>query len=248
MNRLPYSHSGAPRRYRRTALKLAGIISLSFLLGALVSVWLFNRAGHTLLLARPAAAAANTTVNFAATNVPATTSVNDQPVTQSAPAQAFTPSQPLSVAAKRSAPTERRTLAAPATVPNDKAAHTHSPVSPALASPSTPPQTAHRADAAQPISAARDNGGRGCMLSTSKSKLTLHGKNAATDIAVSLGNLTAPAVNATTGDWAHIVVFPGARRAGVSTYRIVSVGQRPGTYSVTFTSPCGAKRIAVTVE
>jgi hypothetical protein len=87
-----------------------------------------------------------------------------------------------------------------------------------------------------------------CALSTSKSKLTLRGGSAA-EVAVSLGSLTGPPlITASTSDWANIVVFTGARRGGVSTYRIISVSQRPGTYSVTLRSPCGTKHIAVIVE
>jgi hypothetical protein len=90
--------------------------------------------------------------------------------------------------------------------------------------------------------------GGGCALSTSKSRLTLRSGGAG-EIAVSLGRLTGPApITASTSDWANIVVFTGARRAGVSMYRIVSVSQRPGTYGVTLRSPCGTKQIAVTVE
>jgi hypothetical protein len=90
--------------------------------------------------------------------------------------------------------------------------------------------------------------GGGCALSTSKSRLTLRGGSSA-EVAVSLGSLTGPApITAATNDWANVVVFAGAQRGGVSTYRIVSVSQRPGTYGVTLRSPCGTKHIAVIVE
>lgn len=248
----PHCHHPDQPRRNRTPLTLACITILAFALGAVVSIWLFNRAipaAPLPLLSHQAAAAAPSTASPRAEPATAAAGVTGQPAAPAATLQAAEAGHPPGVGDKRAAPAERRALAGASASAGDKAAHTHSPVSSESAPVPAQTQTARRASAGQPAPAARAAGGRGCMLSTSKSKLTLRGKGSAAEIAISLGGPTGPAaVTATTGDWANIVVFPGARRGGVSTYRIVSVGQRPGTYGVTFSSPCGTKRIAVTVE
>jgi len=148
-------------------------------------------------------------------------------------------------------PEETRAGKGPATVEGENSAQTKAPVKREPSTP-TPSQVGPDVVAGPSTPEEKDTGDDGCTISTSKGALTLRGNGGSAEIAVSLDRATASAaVTATTDDWSNIVVFaahPGTRGAGLTTYRITSVSQRVGTYAVIFNSPCGAKRVAVTVD
>jgi hypothetical protein len=235
----------------RPALTPVLLLIPAFALGAVVSLWLFHRISPARVLPLRAHQAAPDTTS-AASHL-AQPSTSDAGVTK----ETFTPAVELKAGAARytddsdgAQPASEKTARAPADM--SKAAAVHAARSNDAANKGgdadPPPRADRQAITTQPTpQAAKAAGGR-CTLALSKSKLTLRSKGAA-EVAVSLGDLIGQnAITASTGDWANIVVFPGARRGGVALYRIVSVSQRPGTYGVNFSAPCGTRRVAVTVE
>jgi len=92
----------------------------------------------------------------------------------------------------------------------------------------------------------RRGGGR-CALSLSAHSLSLRAGGsgavtAAVDELAGRGGLTA-----STKDWPDIAVFSESA-GGRGRYTIISVSKRPGSYAVTFKSPCGAKTLPVVVR
>lgn len=88
-----------------------------------------------------------------------------------------------------------------------------------------------------------------CTMSVSEDSIALRsgGSNAVT---VRLAGASDSAdISANTSDWGDIAVFPqGGAGGGATRYSIVSVSKNPGTYTVTFKSPCGSKRVTVTAQ
>ncbi|MFL6209235.1 MAG: hypothetical protein ACJ74W_10325 [Pyrinomonadaceae bacterium] len=227
----------APPRRDRSPLTPVLFTILAFALGALVSLWLFNRARAAAPRSRAHVAAPDTTSSAPHLAKPSAvdTSVSERSIVRVV--------EPRAADVKDLAgPDDKRPAPSKDVRPNNSAREN------IPAPPPTKP-VAPRAISERTMTQAKVTPGGGCALSTSKSRLTLSGGGGAAEITVSLGSLTGPApITASTNDWANIVVFAGARRAGVSMYRIVSVSQRPGTYGVTLRSPCGTKHIAVIVE
>lgn len=104
---------------------------------------------------------------------------------------------------------------------------------------------------------ARAMGGRApgrigpCTLFADASALTIRSGGGSNTITLKLnGAESAARINASTPNWSDIVVFaePHASvNGGWVKYSIRSVSKRAGIYRVNFTTPCGAKSIAVTV-
>jgi hypothetical protein len=95
-------------------------------------------------------------------------------------------------------------------------------------------------------------GGGRCILSTDAGALKIRGDGGSATITLRLNGTTGPArIAASTPDWSDVVVFAGSQAYGngveVRWYTIRSVSKRAGTYSVSFTTPCGSKTIPVTV-
>jgi tetratricopeptide (TPR) repeat protein len=91
-----------------------------------------------------------------------------------------------------------------------------------------------------------------CVFSVSEEPLTLRSNGGSVIIPVSFnGAGGAASIEATTPDWADIAVFAEPKtniESGVFNYSITSVSKRAGTFTVVFKSPCGTKRITVTVK
>ena len=218
--------TGQSRRNRRPLI-VALFTILAFTLGGVASLWLYNRARAAAPLPPAPRQTMTETTNPAAQATPETGGILDKGAHNvGRPAvgpEVRQPVQPKGSDKRTSVATPVRTQVA------QQVAQQTSPVT------ITPEK--------KNVSSGR------CALALSKSQLTLRSNGGSAEVAVSLDNATRPpAITATTTDWANVVVFPGARRGGVSVFRIVSASQRPGTYGVTFTSPCGTKRVAVTVE
>ena len=64
------------------------------------------------------------------------------------------------------------------------------------------------------------------------------------------GRSTSKDINASTNDWADIILLrePQDPAANAARYTIMSISKKAGTYTVTFKSPCGEKAVAVTVK
>jgi hypothetical protein len=105
----------------------------------------------------------------------------------------------------------------------------------------------HAGRTGEPRSAfARAQGGP-CRLSMNAGALAMRGGGSAT-VTLSLGG-AGGAVAASTPDWSNIVVLSESGPFGNEAQRFLirSVSGRPGTYSVSFRSPCGSRTIPVTV-
>jgi hypothetical protein len=105
----------------------------------------------------------------------------------------------------------------------------------------------HAGRTGEPRSAfARAQGGP-CRLSLSAGALAMRGGGSAS-ITLSLGG-AGGAVTTSTPDWSNIVVLSESGPFGNEAQRFLirSVSGRPGTYSVSFRSPCGSRTIPVTV-
>jgi hypothetical protein len=224
---LPGAAITSQTRRNRRPLFVALFTILAFTLGGVASLWLFNRARAAAPLSLAPHQTATEATPPPAQATPETGDIVSKGaktvVHPAAGPEVRQPTHPNDSDKKVSVATSERTQVA------QQIAQQTSPIA------NTPEK--------------RNVSGGRCTLALSKSQLTLHGNGGSAEVAVSLGNPTGPpTITATTGDWANVVVFPGARRGGVSFYRIVSVSQRPGTYGVTFSSPCGTKRVAVIVE
>lgn len=246
-------HIGHAPRSRTLLIVLFPI--LAFTLGGLVSLRLFNRsvaASHLPLDAQRAAVAEPNLATQLSASPPTDAGVieSESLATNTARLKTTVLGRPTDVEAeRRSTGAQARTRGAAIGAAGGRAARQSSAIKSESLSPAVRAQAVRQFNTSQSAMETSNPAGGACALSTSRSRLTLHSHGGAAEVAVSLGKPNGPAaVTASTNDWANVVVFAGARRGGVSLYRIVSVSQRPGTYSVTFSSPCGAKRIAVSVE
>ncbi|HZT59838.1 MAG TPA: hypothetical protein VFA21_14605 [Pyrinomonadaceae bacterium] len=86
-----------------------------------------------------------------------------------------------------------------------------------------------------------------CRLSASAGALAIRGGGSAA-VTLSLGG-AGGRITASTPDWSNIVVLSESGPFGNEAQRfaIRSVSGRPGTYSVSFASPCGSRTVTVTV-
>jgi tetratricopeptide (TPR) repeat protein len=91
-----------------------------------------------------------------------------------------------------------------------------------------------------------------CTFSVSEEPLTLRSNGGSIIIPVNFSGADgAASISASTPNWADIAVFAETKtniEPGVYNYSITSVSKRPGTYTVVFKSPCGTKKITVTVK
>ena len=91
-----------------------------------------------------------------------------------------------------------------------------------------------------------------CAFSLSEEPLTIRSNGGSIIIPVNFNGANGSAgIEATTPDWADIAVFAEPKtniESGVFNYSITSVSKRTGTFTVVFKSPCGTKKIMVTVK
>jgi hypothetical protein len=91
------------------------------------------------------------------------------------------------------------------------------------------------------------------MLALDQSELTIN-QGASALVRLSLdGSDQFSGIKSATPDWAHIIILSEPRndadtQANAARYTISSIGKTAGIYTVTFTSPCGAKEIKVAVK
>lgn len=122
----------------------------------------------------------------------------------------------------------------------------------AEARPTPAPETA----ASRPRRATRNTpatpGGDQCLFNVSEAPLTIRSNGGSIIIPVTFNGANGSAsLTASTPDWADIAVFAETKtniEAGVFNYSITSVSKRTGTFTVVFKSPCGTKKITVTVN
>lgn len=99
--------------------------------------------------------------------------------------------------------------------------------------------------------AGEPSGRRGvrCALSVSASSLSLRAGGGSGTVTAAVDELAGRgAVTASTKNWPDIAVFSESGGGRRGRYTIISTSRRPGTYAVTFQSPCGAKTLPVTVK
>jgi tetratricopeptide (TPR) repeat protein len=90
-----------------------------------------------------------------------------------------------------------------------------------------------------------------CALTLSVSSILLTSNGGTSAITASLDGQDGNAdINATTADWADIIVLrePQDPAPNVARYTVTSVSKKTGTFLVTFKSPCGTKDVSVTVK
>lgn len=92
-----------------------------------------------------------------------------------------------------------------------------------------------------------------CTMSVSRDSLAISssgGGGGSNSVTVDVtGSSESAGISASTANWADIAVFPERAAGGRAIrYSVVSVSKKPGTYSVTFNSPCGSKRVTVTAQ
>ncbi len=181
-------------------------------------------------------ASASKTTNPTTTNTPANVEASAAPTQTPAPAivPAATPSETVP------APTPEATPAAAATTtPTPDASPT--------------PQAAAMPETKQPPGQQKGIGDS-CTASVSESAVELGKNGGSATLMVSLENYgaaTKPRIEAATLNWSDIVVLaePHAAADG-NTYKftITSTSQKAGTFSVSFTTPCGKRAVTVNVK
>ena len=129
----------------------------------------------------------------------------------------------------------------PSSTPNPSA--TPTPPTPAPTPEPTPEQKAER----------KESGGV-CALTLSEEALTFKSNGGSATLTITLENYagpTPPRVNASTENWADIIVLaePHAPADGNALrFTITSVSTKTGIFNVTFSSPCGKRQVAVNVR
>lgn len=101
--------------------------------------------------------------------------------------------------------------------------------------------------------ASRQSKGEGsCALSSSETALSVKSGGGAAVLTVTVEGAGDPSkINAVTSNWADILVFAEPRTAAdanAQRYTISSASGKPGTYAVTFGSPCGKLDVQVEVK
>lgn len=190
------------------------------------------------------------------TTPPATAAPSTAPPATAAPANATpTVSQPgeLPVASPSSTPVAapepaREPQPAPTPTPTPEATPMPERQTPAGTTPDAPSPTPRRRIAGKHKVAAEGD----CQISVSESGLTINqGGSALVHLRLE-GLDNASGIKAATPDWAHIVLLVEPRAdsdaGNAARYTISSIGKTPGVYTVAFSSPCGAKQVAVTVK
>ena len=90
-----------------------------------------------------------------------------------------------------------------------------------------------------------------CLISLSEDTLSIRNNGGTFIITITLVGLKgAGEVSAVTANWSDIAVFPEPKsttESGTFKYSITSVSRNPGTFYVTFKSPCGEKLVEVKV-
>lgn len=158
------------------------------------------------------------------------------PVVAASPAPAAQAgTAPTAAAAAQSAPTT--------TPPDSK---------PAPGSPSETTAVTSAAAAPEPKVAEKLHKG-GCTLAVSETAITLNRNGGSVVVTVSVNNSAdVSKISAATRNWADIIILAEPRNAAddnsAARYTITSVSQKTGTYTVTFTSPCGKREVAVEVK
>ena len=89
-----------------------------------------------------------------------------------------------------------------------------------------------------------------CTLALSVDSMLLTSGGAAAVTASLEGHGTSTEINASTADWADIILLrePQDPAPNAARFTVMSISKKVGTYTVTFKSPCGAKEVAVTVK
>ncbi len=184
MNRPHSYHIERPRR-NRTPLTLALSTIVAFALGAVVSIWLFNKSIPVAAgprLSHQITAAATNIAPHLPVSLTSDDGGSERTAVHTARLKAAEAGHVAGAGDKRAAPAERRTSASVSA--GGTPAHTHSSI---RSEAPTQTQPARLAGTAQPAPESKHGAGGSCTLATSKSKLTLRGKGNAAEIAVSLG-------------------------------------------------------------
>ena len=180
----------------------------------------------------------------------ATPSPTPEPVATPSPTPVATPS-PTPVAAPspvdpQATPVETKPAE---TKPADAKPAETAPAAPAVDE--KPPAEQSKAE----VKPAAGRGGRAqraadCTLTLSVDALSLTTGSAGTLTATLAGQPRGADVNATTNDWADIIILrePQDAPSDTARYTITSISKKTGTFLVTFKSPCGTKEVAVTVK
>lgn len=188
----------------------------------------------------------------AASNGGQTTTVaaNTTPVAES-PAIARSTPEAAPVATETPAPTPTPTPAAPVEnrTQEQTAAATDPTPQPAASEPQPTPAPTPKQRARIVREASSDGQ---CSFSVSEEPLTVRSNGGSIIIPVNFNGANgAASIEASTPDWADIAVFAEPKtniESGVFNYSITSVSKRTGSFTVVFKSPCGTKRITVTVK
>jgi tetratricopeptide (TPR) repeat protein len=102
--------------------------------------------------------------------------------------------------------------------------------------------------------ATRSRGSASCALTLDRDSVSIDRNGGSATFAVSVNDFkgtTAPRINTTTPNWADIIVLaePHAAADGDTfKFTITSVSQKTGTFTVTFSSPCGKQQATVNVK
>lgn len=204
----------------------------------------------TPMTTTPAAVSSNVAASAEATTTtpPATaetakqqTEVASNAEPTSAPEPTPTPEQQIASATTTPPPAAPEPTPEATPDPTSQTASSSSSIAPPSATSSSPTET--------PKQNSEPDGS--CVLSVVESELAIKAGGSASVTVTAATPEDAAKLKAATTNWADIIVLaetPNAEAGVARKFQITSINKTPGTFTVTFSAPCGKREVKVTVQ
>ncbi|HYX42217.1 MAG TPA: hypothetical protein VE821_10990, partial [Pyrinomonadaceae bacterium] len=195
----------------------------------------------------PLPAAAESAQPAPATQTPAQSApspVADKPAATSG-------TEPKAAEVKSTEPSATETKATETKPAETKATDNERAPAPVNEKPPSADESRNEARAARPRLHSQRKLSSDCTLTLSVGSMLLTNNGGTSAITVSLeGQGSNADLNATTADWADIIVLrePQDPAPNSARYTVTSISKKTGIFVVTFKSPCGTKDVSVTVK
>jgi tetratricopeptide (TPR) repeat protein len=189
-------------------------------------------------------------------------STTPTPATETTPTATATPSPttesaPPSPTPNSTATPTPETTPTPATTPTPEA--TPSPTPAASPTPEATPTPSAQTEATPQAPPEQkpersETKGSACVLNVSETSLTIQSNGGSATVNVSLDNYAGaspPRINPSTLNWADIIIFAehhAPSDGNAFRFTITSVSRNKGTFTVTFSTPCGKQDVTINVR